>query len=126
MWKVGEMIGDREGRMDVCAAVAGIGAGVDIPAMDKRKELFQKVLSIASHVTCEVELRLIRSAYRATGDGCECLRLSVHLTGRRATDGPVRKRWKHHPHREHLWKRRIGGMLWCVHELGRCSGFSCP
>ena len=44
MWKVGEMIGDREGRMDVCAAVAGIGAGVDVPAMDKRKELFQKVV----------------------------------------------------------------------------------
>ena len=43
MWKIGEMIGDREGRMDVCAAVAGIFSGVNVPAMDKPKELFQKV-----------------------------------------------------------------------------------
>ncbi len=43
MWKIGEMIGDREGRMDVCVAVAGIFSGVDIPALDKPKELFEKV-----------------------------------------------------------------------------------
>ncbi|PIL26866.1 hypothetical protein GSI_11046 [Ganoderma sinense ZZ0214-1] len=46
MWKIGEMIGDREGRMDVCAAVAGIFSGVDVPALDKPKELFQKVMSV--------------------------------------------------------------------------------
>ena len=45
MWKVGETIGDREGRMDVCVAVAGIFSMVDIPALDKPKELFQKVSS---------------------------------------------------------------------------------
>ncbi|KAM5541898.1 hypothetical protein V8D89_004627 [Ganoderma adspersum] len=46
MWRIGEMIGDREGRMDVCAAVAGIFSGVDVPAMDKPKELFQKVMGV--------------------------------------------------------------------------------
>ena len=49
MWKIGEMIGDREGRMDVCAAVAGTFAGADIPALDAPKELFQKVRSDQQH-----------------------------------------------------------------------------
>ena len=60
MWKIGEMIGDREGRMDVCAAVAGIFSGVDVPAMDKPKELFQKVRSLCSHLSWRLGKRLIR------------------------------------------------------------------
>ena len=60
MWKIGEMIGDREGRMDVCAAVAGVFSGVDVPAMDKPKELFQKVRSFALIYRGGLGKRLIR------------------------------------------------------------------
>ena len=65
MWEIGEMIGDREGRMDVCAAVAGIFSGVNVPAMDKPKELFQKVRfgGLLSHVASWGGWELIQSAH---------------------------------------------------------------
>ncbi|TFK92498.1 sorbose reductase sou1 [Polyporus arcularius HHB13444] len=49
MWKIGEEIGDREGRMDVCVAAAGIliiGPSLDYSAQD-----FQKVLAVNANGT---------------------------------------------------------------------------
>lgn len=40
MWKIGETIGDREGRMDICVAAAGIGHRTDplkVSPLDHRK-----------------------------------------------------------------------------------------
>ncbi|KAI0634658.1 hypothetical protein C8Q77DRAFT_645402 [Trametes polyzona] len=45
MWKIGQMIGDREGRMDVGFAAAGI-APPSVPSLNIPEELVQKVLDI--------------------------------------------------------------------------------
>ena len=42
MWKVGESIGSREGRMDVCVAAAGILKG-DMSCLDYPAERFREV-----------------------------------------------------------------------------------
>ncbi|KAI1784650.1 sorbose reductase sou1 [Ganoderma leucocontextum] len=47
MWKIGERIGDREGRMDVCVAAAGtLSPGGNTSALDYSGELFQSVMSV--------------------------------------------------------------------------------
>ena len=43
MWKIGETIGDKEGRMDVCVAAAGIFASMTTSSLDFPSDLFQKV-----------------------------------------------------------------------------------
>ena len=115
MWKIGEMIGDREGRMDVCAAVAGIFSGVNVPAMDKPKELFQKVRfgGLLSNVAWRAQdgtsFRVRIALARTTGDGRERWGRPVHCASRGAADDPLRERREHHPRREHLWEHRNGG-----------------
>ncbi|KAM5541897.1 hypothetical protein V8D89_004626 [Ganoderma adspersum] len=46
MWKIGEMIGDREGRMDVCVAAAGMLSSTPAAGLDFTSENFQKVMSV--------------------------------------------------------------------------------
>ncbi|PIL26865.1 hypothetical protein GSI_11045 [Ganoderma sinense ZZ0214-1] len=46
MWKIGEMIGDKEGRMDVCVAAAGILSSTATSGLDFPSDLFQKVMSV--------------------------------------------------------------------------------
>ena len=43
MWKVGEQIGQREGRMDVCVAAAGIATGADFSGLEHPGEQLQRV-----------------------------------------------------------------------------------
>ena len=43
MWKIGEMIGDKEGRMDVCVAAAGLLSSTATTGLDFTSENFQKV-----------------------------------------------------------------------------------
>ena len=43
MWKIGEMVGDREGRMDACVAAAGILPKAEIPCLTYSAEQFQEV-----------------------------------------------------------------------------------
>ena len=42
MWKIGEMIGDREGRMDACVAAAEILPKAEIPCLTYGAEQFQE------------------------------------------------------------------------------------
>ncbi len=42
MWKIGKTIGDREGRMDVCVAAAGILRG-DTPCLTYPTKQFEEV-----------------------------------------------------------------------------------
>ncbi len=42
IWKIGETIGDREGRMDVCVAAAGI-LKQDIDCLEYPADTFQEV-----------------------------------------------------------------------------------
>ena len=43
MWKIGERIGDKEGRMDVCVAAAGLLSSTATTGLDFTSENFQKV-----------------------------------------------------------------------------------
>ncbi|TFK78331.1 NAD(P)-binding protein [Polyporus arcularius HHB13444] len=45
MWKVGETVGDREGRLDVCVAAAGILGG-NIPSLEYTGQTFQDVVDV--------------------------------------------------------------------------------
>ena len=42
MGRIGEMIGDREGRMDVCIAAAGMLPKAEIPCLTYSAEQFQE------------------------------------------------------------------------------------
>ena len=42
VWEIGEKIGDKEGRLDVCVAAAGIAAGLN-DCLDCTGEIFQSV-----------------------------------------------------------------------------------
>ncbi|TBU57161.1 sorbose reductase sou1 [Dichomitus squalens] len=46
MWKVGELIGRREGRLDVCVAGAGTTTGGDVSGLEHPSEQFQRVMSV--------------------------------------------------------------------------------
>ena len=48
MWKIGEMIGDKEGRMDVCVAAAGMLSSTATTGLDFTSENFQKVCAMPS------------------------------------------------------------------------------
>lgn len=55
MWKVGKTVGDREGRMDVCVAAAGILRG-DTPCLTYPAKQFEEVCERS--VAQKVELSL--------------------------------------------------------------------
>ena len=42
MWKIGKMIGDREGRMDVCVAAAGVVPKVPMHCLTYSAKQFQE------------------------------------------------------------------------------------
>ena len=51
MWKLGKTIGDREGRMDVCIAAAGVLKG-EMPCLTYPEKQFKEVsrqYSLAQH-----------------------------------------------------------------------------
>ena len=43
MWKIGEMIGDREGRLDACIAAAGILPKAEVPCLTYSAKQFREV-----------------------------------------------------------------------------------
>ncbi|KAI0699039.1 hypothetical protein C8T65DRAFT_306568 [Cerioporus squamosus] len=45
MWKIGETIGDREGRLDVCVAAAGI-LGEIAPSLEYNEQAFQDIIDV--------------------------------------------------------------------------------
>nr|VWO99595.1 Mannitol dehydrogenase [Ganoderma boninense] len=63
MWKVGEIIGDKEGRMDVCVAAAGILTSTATSGLDFPSDLFQKpfVPDVAYHSSKSAVLQMTRS-----------------------------------------------------------------
>jgi len=88
IWEIGQRIGDKEGRMDVCVAAAGI------------------LKTYTDSLECpEAQFRKVRETPRAelarlmcrTGDGRQHGRDDVHCAGGGAPDGAVWECREHHP-----------------------------
>lgn len=94
MWKIGQDIGDKEGRMDACIAAAGVLKS-HTDCLEYPAKQFREVGTPGR--VCLIET----DGAAATGDRCERERRVVHCAGGRATDGAVWKRREHCAHREH-------------------------
>ena len=63
MWKLGETIGDKEGRLDVCVACAGI-LKQDIDCLEYPADVFQQVRNGCTAATSDnmiIDTALVRS-----------------------------------------------------------------
>ena len=100
MWRIGKEIGDREGRMDVCVAAAGILRAhtdcLEYPAEEFEEVRFFRcfVVSFCVYATDHLGwvIGLILRVYvYVLGDGRQHERGVVHCAGCRKTDGTVRE-----------------------------------
>lgn len=94
MWKIGQDIGDKEGRMDACIAAAGVLKS-HTDCLEYPAKQFREVGTPGR--VCLIET----DGAATTGDRCERERRVVHCAGRRATDGALWKRRQHRPRREY-------------------------
>jgi hypothetical protein len=92
MWRIGEEIGDREGRMDVCVAAAGI-LKAHTNCLEYPGEEFEEVRSFVAFGRRVIEgsFDLIRGISFSLGNECQHERGVVHRAGCREADDAVRE-----------------------------------
>ena len=102
MWKIGEEIGNREGRMDVCVAAAGILKAhtdcLEYPG-EQFEEVSLKLFACSSESDDVKGFCVWVDSYTLLGDGRQHEWGVVHCAGCREADGEVWEQRKHHPDR---------------------------
>ena len=97
-----EVIGDKEGRLDICIASAGVWGG-DIPSLEVPESQFQHVSSLdAPSAGAPVLTRRAVCGRRPQGR-------AVRRASCGSPDAEVRDAWEHYPRREYRGIRRLRG-----------------
>lgn len=84
MWRIGQRIGDTEGRVDVCIAAAGIQLG-EIDCLEYSADDFSTGMRLFPPLG-----QCFSSNSALTDHVGQCERRALHGTGGGQTDGPVR------------------------------------
>ena len=114
MWKLAEEIGDKEQRLDVCVAAAGIGTD-SIDCLEYPADVHRKVCPfcgtglMVSHKSRNID-------HRNKHHG-----RAVHSSSCGPPNGPFRAWREYHPHRQRCWLNRnistlIVSCSYCIHS----------
>lgn len=104
VWAKGEEIGDKEERMDVCVAAAGI-LRAHTGCLEYPAEQFEEVQYF------DLFSWILGDRLGVPGDGCEREWSPVHCPSRGAADVALREQGQHHLGRFYVWKHHQQGMF---------------